>query len=1432
MERDVGNSGQRSDDAKSARPLAPPRFVVALGASAGGQDAVEAFLHALPPTRGIAFVLVSHLAPGRRSALPQILSRSTKLPVLTVQDGMTLKADHFFVLPPGNTMSLEGPRLRLRPRTNELEQPIDVFLQSMAKSLGHRAMAIILSGAGSDGTLGIRSIKAVGGIVMVQDDSAQFDGMPSNAIRTGLADFILPPEALAEHVVRVTGRDPADLLELANDDAARETILHALAEHTTQDFTMRRRSILDSHIKKRAWLRHAADLKTYADMVAREPQEAQKLAKDLLLSTQEFLRYPDSLAELEETIFPEILVAGASIRVWIVGCGSGEEAYSLTVLIDRYVRQHNVSAEFRVFATDLNEEDVGNASRGVFTEPQLQQFDEDTRDAVFTKTGESFTVHRRIRDRIVFARHDVTNDAPFTRMDLVVCRDLLVSLEAPSQSQVMRALTFSLRPGGYLLLGPEESSSLTTQFYTPVGDVGTLHRRGTESVHYSQSIKTQTTPSSRIEIERDRLKRECDALAKLCSNISHDAEQATVLLDSEDRILFTFGDTGRYFRLQEGRTSRELDSSLLPDLSRVCSSMLRKLRESKTTTSDVTMLLELPEHGVERIHVQGMRLETEGRTSFHALVLTSAGAGTPEGEGSDSGSLGSAATQFAASNEQMVELQSALQETLAAAEVSERELQQSNRRLSVSNNKLQSSNEQLHSVNEELQAVNIEYQKRLAEQQRLTADMEHLLQSSDLAAIFIDSSGIVRRFTPAVANLVPLLPPDVGRPISNIKHELFELDFERLSQKAQETRSRIDRRILTAENRTLLVRAAPYVDYSKEIDGAVLSFVDVTELVSAQQAAAEKEQQFEQIAAHIDEVIWVRDRKTRDFTYISPVIERLWGVTAKRLTEDAELWLKPVHPDDRDAVVQAYDQGIVSGQMQIEYRILTAGTVRWLRDRTFPITDGSGHISQLAGVTTDITHSKAAEDQLRSTAEEMSQLAMHDPLTNLANRRGLEQVLKTEISRMTRNSSTLSAVLIDCDDFKQVNERHGHSGGDRALREIASRLGGALRPTDTLARVGGDEFVALMPETRHAEALHVAERMRKLVGNEPMTFRDADQTMTVSLGVQSVDASIKNVTDLLEHLQEALAQSKQGGKNIVATTPEGHQPTARTTDFLAGLSQPGALRAFAQSLHDLDTGETLGYELLVRGPKGAMEKPSDLLRMARTHDVLGTVDQLCLMTCTRAAALAGKDQQATRPRRLHLNIFPSTLQQMVADQNIQIFETLGALGNCCIELSEQEIIGDPARLRSSVDLLRGLGLMFAVDDVGFGKSSLETLIVLEPDVIKIDRAYVSGADVDSIRRSCLQRLVRVAQALKAEVIAEGVETETERALLRELDLRYAQGFLWSQPNQVDELAPWQVSSTKPDATAHADGKGPRIAEPEKAKPRRSGAAKPPRKRHS
>lgn len=838
-------------------PALPPRYVVAIGASAGGLDALEKLFATLPADSGAAFVVIQHLSPDHKSIMDSLLARHTSMPVVTVTHNMVLKANSVYLIPAGSLMQLEGDRFLLSPKSPRiLTLPIDVFFQSLAANYKEYSVGVVLSGTGSDGTRGAGSINEAGGLLIAQEpETAKFDGMPRSIISTGLVDVILPIESMASriysHVINpgkpyLTQRSSLHESALENIDQAYNRLLALLNQVGGINFADYKAGTVMRRIERRMTVRQVSTIEDYVALLSKDDDETLTLRRELLIPVTSFFRDPEAYERLKKVILEDLLARKApdrSIRVWCAGTSTGEEAYSIGMMFLEAFEEAKCWPSLKIFATDVNQDNIDMGSAGVYPESIMAEVSPEQLDRFFTKRGNHFVVKNELRQRIVFAKHNLLTDPPFTKMDLVVCRNVLIYFKPEAQVRVLNRLQFALKPDSYMFLGSSESlGGLQDDFEVvsqrhKIWKVLKLSSAPLELDYFVDKRQSQsaTLPKSSQVMSRNFVQRGYDMLLKAF------CPPAAILLSTNHQVLHSYGDVHRFMQFKPGQASLELNRFLPEPLIPVASALLFKsLRESTSTTSDL-IRIQLPNAGPDAAAV-ALRLSAwpvlgqdgDEKPSMVLLVFEEVQ------EYSRSASTQSVDIEFE-TNERMQVLQhelaatrESLQATIEELETSNEELQATNEEMMASNEELQSSNEELQSVNEELNTVNAEYQEKIDILNRVNADLDNLAKVVASGTIFVDEELHVTRFSPDAADIFKLRLSDLGRPLSDISHIL---DYPTMSEDlkmAVETGEMQERNVSSPGNeKSYLVKMLPYQVPSSFKRGLVINIIDVTSMRQA-----------------------------------------------------------------------------------------------------------------------------------------------------------------------------------------------------------------------------------------------------------------------------------------------------------------------------------------------------------------------------------------------------------------------------------------------------------------------------------------------------------------------------------------------------------------------------------------------------------------------
>ncbi len=823
--------------------------VVGIGASAGGLEAFTKLLKHLPADTGMAFVLIQHLDPKHESILATLLSRATRMTVGEATNQMHVEPNHVYVMPPNTNMTITNGMLNLTRRlhTQTQHMPVDHFFHSLAVSHKDKAIGVILSGTASDGTAGLRAIKSEGGITFAQDQSsAKYDGMPRNAISAHVVDFILTPEDIAKELVNVSrhpyvrqrsAEKPPELLLEGKSDF--DKIFAVLRAKTGSDFSAYKRGTIERRVRRRMVLRKIDKLPDYVKFLRSSPVEVTALYEDLLINVTEFFRDPKTFEVLKADIFPKLLqdrAAGEPIRIWVAGCSTGEEAYSITMLLVDFLAEREADNPVQMFGTDISEIAIARARSGFYTESAIAKIPEDFVRHFFTKVGHGYRIGKRIRDLCVFARQDLTKDPPFSRVDLLSCRNLLIYLDQHLQNKVAPIFHYALKPDGYLLLGSAESLGSSNLFEVVDKNHKIFKKKQvSDAPALSFPIRNLRTeePVSAVHAEvwtENDVQREADRI------VVAKYGPAGVVIDEQMEIVQFRGNMNPYLQPASGAASLNL---------------LKMAREE--IVPDLRAAIDLARRGTVAVRREGHRnlaldvvpLDTppdRGRL-FLVLFETTAGDavnGSAETPLSPEAAESAAAREIAGLKRELALANEHLQVLMDERQASEEELRSANEEILSSNEELQSTNEELEtsqeelqSTNEELTTVNDELQRRNTELSQLSNDLSNLLNSVNIPIVMLDNDLRVRHFTLTAERALNLRSSDVGRPIMEIKSNLDISDLETLLARVVGDLKPVEMDVQDRNGAWYSMRIRPYRTEDNKIDGAVMVLYDVEASSSA-----------------------------------------------------------------------------------------------------------------------------------------------------------------------------------------------------------------------------------------------------------------------------------------------------------------------------------------------------------------------------------------------------------------------------------------------------------------------------------------------------------------------------------------------------------------------------------------------------------------------
>ncbi|MEO0691658.1 MAG: chemotaxis protein CheB [Pseudomonadota bacterium] len=964
--------------------------IVGIGASAGGLEAVSDLVGHIPENSGLCFVIVQHLAPDHPSIMDQLLSGHTPLPVCKIVDGMAAKPDAVFVIPPGTSLTISGGVFNLEARDSSrgLRTPIDKFLTSLAEDCGEGAACVILSGTGSDGTIGLRAIKSHGGIAMVQDSaSARFTGMPDSASATGVVDFVLEPAKIARRLYEVM-RHRQDLKDrkIGGDLQARISeklpeIVALLADEDGHDFGAYKEGTLLRRVERRMVILRLNTVDEMIEALKNSEQERLRLLQDFLIGVTQFFRDAEVFEELAADVIPEIVdTTQSELRVWVPGCSTGEEAYSLAILFLEDMRRRGDKRRLQVFGTDVDLGALRHARAGRYAPSTLAGVDPALIERYFEADEADYMVKPVLRETVIFAPHNVMSDPPFSKIDMVSCRNVLIYLTKEGQETVLARFHYALRGAGVLLLGTSETIGDHSAFFAPLSRQNRIFRRdNARSMGYTAVGANMTAPRTPRSIDGaslvpavsrpDLSERPLDVVADqfFLSRFS----PPYLVVGERDHVLYLSSNAGPFISPTKGQVSSEIDGLLARALRAPVQKVLQRVRNGDGPASERDVIVELD--GDQRIvDIQADRLPGQGDQILIAFQPVRLETG-----------VDLAAHTRATEDDVAGELQRELELTrrnLGAAqadyEASEQELRSANEELLSMNEELQSSNEELETSREELQSINEELETinaELSENNRLLAtangDLRNVMESTDIPTVILGDGLEVRRFTRAARNLFSMDDRDIGRPITDLAWKIAYPEMAEDVASVKDTLQMVEREVVDpASGTTFQTRVRPYRGVDDRLDGCVITFVDVTERLRAARALEHSEKRLSAALKAGSLGVYELRLSDRSFTWDNTCRELYGFGRLEPLTiEDT---FAPVHPDDIDVLHKSAEAAFDpdgDGHFEARYRIChrKTGEVRWIRSEGEVLRDDGD--DRLIGTMSDITEELAAQQALRDS---------------------------------------------------------------------------------------------------------------------------------------------------------------------------------------------------------------------------------------------------------------------------------------------------------------------------------------------------------------------------------------------------------------------------------------------------------------------------------
>ncbi|MEQ8848991.1 chemotaxis protein CheB [Botrimarina sp.] len=1088
-----------------------PGYVVGIGASAGGLQSLERFFDRLDEKTGAAFIVIQHLSPNYETMMDKLLARRTMMPVSIAKDGQSMEPDHVYVIPPRRDLTVDGAALRLSEQeADELPHlPIDRLFKSIAEQHGERSIGIVLSGTGSDGSEGVRQIRRSGGLVLCESEAtAKFSGMPHSAQATGCVDHVLPSENMGPIIARrILG--PGSQTERGDE---MERIFTLLRDRLQVDFSQYKSATVSRRVDRRMALARVESLADYVRLLESDPSHIDQLYLDMLIGVTRFFRDPPCFQYFEREVAPQLLERAdpeTGLRVWVAGCATGEEAFSLAMVLHEQNRERAAPVPIKVFASDIHHDSLRRASAATYDDATLQNVSADRLERHFEARDGQHRLRKHIRQLVVFAPHNLLHDPPFTSLDMVSCRNLLIYFDTAAQNRVLTLFHFGLKQNGVLFLGPSETVGELDREFQSVHDKFRFYRkirdaRLPDDVTLPVTLRANAARPAAIAPPPGAV-----------ASPKHDLYDAlldgvlppTLLIDSERRVVEMYGGADRFLRLRGRKVSTDLLDLCPEPLQGVLSVGVRRAIAGggeHVRLPDTTIPTSAGGQQRVAITLTPVRPSRGGgqylALSFYPAEATDRPTVSEEDRrgallqfSSESGELGRRVREL---EDELTAAQEDLQSTIEELEASNEELQATNEELVSSNEGLQSSNEELNSVNEELHTVNVEFQSKNSELHALNVDMNHLLASTDIATIFLDRALAIRRFTPGATKLFHLEPQDLGRPLLAFSHNLCIERLDALLAGVLDTGEPHQSEVTDTAGTHYFLRVLPF-EIDGELSGVTVTLTDIQALVEARTRAEKFQDRLQRAIDAVPVLVSFVNRK-RCYAYANRAYSQLFGIPTD------EMIGMPV----REVLgAEAYaksepriDRALAGEPQQFESFIGPAGSELSVIVNYRPERNSDGEVIGFYVSASDITTLKQTERELEAAVEaartaneaksDFLAKMSHEIRSPMAAILGFADLLKGQLKEpdnqncieiIRSNGEHLLSLINDLLDLSQIELRRVEIAKEPVdVRAVLSDSFNTLRPRAATNRV---ELQARLRDSLVDGMLTDSRRLKQIVVN-------------------------------------------------------------------------------------------------------------------------------------------------------------------------------------------------------------------------------------------------------------------------------------------------------------------------------------------------------------
>lgn len=1504
----MGNPKEAQDE----KPVNAP-FIVGVGSSAGGIEALIRLVSNLPDKLNASMVIAQHLSPSHESQMADILARETNYDVRELKDDTKPEVNIIYVGPPGRHIIYRDGRLRLDKHPDEVtpKPSANILFESLADELGDHSLGVVLSGTGSDGSRGLRSIKSAGGYVIVQSpETAKYDGMPTASLQAVEADRVLSPDEIGHEIANFCSSLLKSFFPNSEQEKSRiMTELYEVVRETTKiDFSFYKQATLLRRVNRRLIATKNKKLEDYLKQLHHDTDEVRALSRELLISVTNFFRDKEAFKSIRNFIKETVdkKKPGENVRVWVAGCATGEEAYSLAILFLEEISRQEKNLTFQLFGTDIDENALTIARKGSYSAHSVSSVDSTLVEKYFRFEDDSYYPTKKLRDVITFSRQDITRDPPFLHLDMISFRNVMIYFNTELQQRVLSLFRYALLNTGILFLGKSESIGLKEDYFVPVDRRSRIFRvcQNSKRPAVPRMLKGVVTPSRPRESTGQGYER-------LFNETIIKEFGASVLVNPQFTILHSRGDLQPFVNFPSGAPDLNLSKLIVSEFAaELISSFNKAKRESEVVISRPRQV-EKDDRNHWKLAV--IPLDSPDNNLFIVNFRRSEEI-TNVSPNSSYNTDNADVAELIAAREQ---LQTLTEEMAASAEEMQalnEEVQAANEELQANNEELEATNEELQATNEELISVNEESMRKSGELSSINGELESVYNTLDFPLFVFDDELKVNRANDAASRKYHLNSGIYKKRLKELHVPEYFIDIESKLRATIKTCRKMNIIIKPTDSETLNLFITPLMNAKQQAKGAILVIIDNSELVKAHEDVEKNQDQLLSIMNNSLSVVALKDNSGR-YEFVNARFEEIFGVTssdvigktdnhifnknmARMLRErdlDTMRSLSPVRTvdefdrDDGNVVLESVRFPIFDNDGTVKSICTQANDITRSRhaneqlklagklfDRTgeaILVTDEERRIitsnhafTELTGYSIDKLVGKNPRDftadiytpaffeqidealnlqdywqgevtylnieaeeiklwvtinavkdndnqhtnfvvtysdvnEIKNVQRKIEFLATHDELTRLPNRSVLMERLGMMLTTAKRQESMCAVLFFDLDDFKKINDSLGHNVGDLLLKQVSRRLQKCIRDTDILARMGGDEFVAILQSTSVNEIDEVAQRIIKVI-NAPFEINEHTLFASASIGISVYPNDGYDNFVLLKNADTAMYRAKELGRNQYQFFTEEMKLEAmhkmEIEKALRNALAEGLFSIAFQPQVDVNTGSIVGLEALLRCNSEDLEGTSaqKFIQVAERGRLIEEIGLHALELVFKEISLWRKKSISVPKVAINISVkqlkdesFVSHAEFMMKKYNIKPEQLK-------FEITESAIAERMDILIDELNKLEKLGITLSVDDFGVGQSSLSQLRRLPIHELKIDKSFIAGMTESDEAHNITLAIIRMAHALNLQVVAEGVENAAQLDILKLEHCQIIQGFYLYEPAGSNEIAQMLSSAPK------------------------------------